>query len=84
MAYKTNKNLNYKIISQSGSDHFYRDDVEWLVVEVKTGKQIMFFHGTWMGGDQINSVKFSEDGKEVIAKDGHGEIVEIKKLPAPQ
>jgi hypothetical protein len=77
----TNKK-RFQIREKSDStDHFYSPDIMWEVIDTKTGEEIKTFFGRWEKPDAIQVVKFSRDGKEVLAMNGHGEIIERFKLP---
>jgi len=58
------------------SDHFYILDMEWKLVDTKIGSRIKTFIGHWATAGEIQSVEFSKIGKEVIAKDDKGKVVE--------
>lgn len=71
----------FKVINStppSSSDHFYPDtDLEWKLIDTKTGKTLMTFDGDWSDpNNTINSVKFCKDGMEVLAKTAKGKILE--------
>jgi hypothetical protein len=69
----------FKIIEstpKSSGDHFYPEsDMEWTLKTAK-GKTLHTFYGDWSKPDTIHSVKFSKDGKEVLARNKKGRIVE--------
>ena len=75
------KRFQIKEKSDGSSDHFYSPDIKWVVIDVSTGKKIKTFLGRWEKPDAIQDVKFSKDGKEVIARNGNGEIIERFTLP---
>ena len=68
-------------VTQGSSDHFMHPDVDWALIEVKTGKTLTTFHGTWMSGSF--SVGFSKDGKEVHETGEDGKTYRYT-LPLPE
>ena len=69
----------FKIIEsspKSSGDHCYPEsEMEWTLKETSTGKTLHTFYGDWSRPDTIHSVKFSKDGKEVLAKNKKGRII---------
>lgn len=74
------KDRRFKLVeSSAGSsgDHFYPDpEMEWRLIDTSTKRTVLRFEGRWDGPDTIQSVKFSRNGKEVIAKAAKGKIME--------
>jgi hypothetical protein len=70
----------FKILESAPStsgDHFYPEtDIEWALIEIATGKTLHTFYGDWSRPESIQTVKFSKDGKEVLAKNKRRKIVE--------
>ena len=66
-----------ELVPQSSGDHFYPDTaLEWTLMETTKSRTLHTFHGDWSRPDTIQSVKFSKDGKEVLAENKKGKIME--------
>lgn len=68
----------YKIeeFYESDSQHFHPDtDYELKVIDTQTEKVLMTFDCDWSRDKSIQTVGFSKDGLQVIARNGQGKIV---------
>lgn len=78
-----NKDGRFKLSKERpDSDDYLNPDRSWTLTYARTGKTAYYFEGLIDDETTTQEVKFSPDGKEVIAKNGNGNVLKRVSLPS--